>query len=91
MPDLDPARYPFARLVVPAHRMPFNGRLFGDNADHPGFERVDLFDGFTHMLLAGGSIVLTDPPPRSDGVPPPAAASPLAPRSGGVPPPDHPA
>ncbi len=65
MPELDPARYPFARLVVAEHRLPFGARFFGDVSDHPGYERVDTFDGFVQMLLTGRSIELADPPATS--------------------------
>jgi hypothetical protein len=62
MIPLDSDRYPFARLVDAAHQLPWLGRLFGSHPDHPGLERVDLFDDMTHMLIAGGSIELADPP-----------------------------
>jgi len=60
MPPLDIKRYPFARLVVAEHTMPFRGRWFGVNEEHPGFERVDMQEGHTHFLIKGGSIVLVD-------------------------------
>jgi len=65
---LDPVRYPFARLVDATHKMPWQGRMFGDNAEHPGFERVDVQESHTHFLLAGGSIELAEPPqaPKAD-------------------------
>lgn len=70
---LDPARYVFARLADPAHKLPWDGRLFGDNADHPGLEQVDLFDSFVSMLFAGGSLVPAEAPsaplPLDEGEP----------------------
>lgn len=74
MPDLDPARYPFARLRDASHRLPFGARLFGANADHPGFERVDLFDGTINMLIADGSIEIVADPRKKPSKPAAAAA-----------------
>jgi hypothetical protein len=73
---LDPKRYPFARLVDASHRLPWGGRLFGDNQDHPGLERVDLWDSHVSMLIAGGSLVLADPPAPTP--------SPVSTREGGA-------
>jgi hypothetical protein len=63
---LDTARFPYARLVDAAHRLPFNGRLFGDNQEIPGFERVDMWDGHTYFLLAHKSIELAEPPAKAE-------------------------
>lgn len=57
MMDLDPRRYIRARLADASHKLPFRGRLFGENQDHPGFEMVDTFFSFDAYLLRDGSIV----------------------------------
>ena len=51
-----------ARLARAGDRMPWHGRLFGYGTEHPGYEVVDLRDGFTLGLLADGSILLEEPP-----------------------------
>ena len=51
-----------ARLARAGDRMPWHGRLFGYGTENPGYEVVDLRDGFTLGLLADGSLVLEDPP-----------------------------
>lgn len=70
--DLDPRRYIRARLADASHKLPFRGRLFGDNQDHPGFEIVDLFHSFDAYLLRDGSIVAA---PKEE------VAKPAAPRA----------
>ena len=55
---VDNPRYVRARLSDPTHKMPWNGRLFGEGGDEPGFEMVDLWSPFTQLLLADGSIQL---------------------------------
>ena len=70
MPDF----HRYARLGRAGDRLPWKGRLFGYGADRPGFEVVDVSDGFTLLLIADGSIVLEDPPPQA----PPAADLPRA-------------
>ena len=67
MMDLDPRRYIRARLADASHKLPFRGRFFGDNQDHPGFEIVDLFGSFDAYLLRDGSIVAA---PEEEAPPP---------------------
>jgi hypothetical protein len=69
MMDLDPRRYIRARLADASHKLPFRGRLFGDNQDDPGFEIVDTFPSLDAFLLGDGSIVAA---PKEIATVPPA-------------------
>jgi hypothetical protein len=66
---LDPTRYVRCRLADPTHKLPWGGRLFGDNAEDPGHETVDVI-AHGH-LLAGGSLVRA---PKEEAASPPAAS-----------------
>lgn len=73
MMDLDPRRYIRARLADATHKLPFRGRLFGDNQDDPGFEIVDTFPSLDAFLLGDGSIVAA---PKEEKLAPARPAAP---------------